>query len=43
MLNLKNYYVLGITNRKLSDRRVRLFIIEDIYRKQVYKLALLKY
>lgn len=43
MLNLKNYYVPGVTNRKLSDRRVGPFMIEDIYGKQACKLALPKH
>lgn len=43
MLNLKNYYVPGVTNRKLTDRRVGPFLIEEIYGKQACKLTLLKY
>lgn len=43
ILNLKNYYILGVTNCKLSDRRVGPFAIEDIYGKLAYKLVLLKY
>lgn len=30
MLNLRNYYVPRVINRKLSDRQVGLFIIEEI-------------
>lgn len=43
MLNLKNYHVPGVTNRKLSDRRVGPFMIEDMYGKQACKLALPKH
>lgn len=43
MLNLKNYYILGVTNRKLSDRRVGPFAIEDIYGKLACKLVLPKH
>lgn len=43
ILNLKNYYIPGVTNRKLSDRRVGPFAIEDIYSRLVYKLALPKH
>lgn len=43
MLNLRNYYIPRVTNRKLSDRRIGLFIIEEIVGKQAYKLVLLKY
>lgn len=43
MLNLKYYYVPGVTNRKLSDRRVGPFRIKYIQGKLVCKLALSKY
>lgn len=43
MLNLKNYHIPGVTNRKLSDRRVGPFAIEDMYGKLACKLALPKH
>lgn len=43
MLNLRNYYVPRVTNRKLSDRQVGPFIIEEIVGKQAYKLVLPKH
>lgn len=42
-MNLKNYYVSGVTNYKLTDRRVGPFLIEEMYGKQAYKLTLLKH
>lgn len=43
MLNLRNYHVPGVTNRKLSDRRVGPFMIEEMVGKQACKLALPKH
>lgn len=43
MLNLKNYHVPGVTNRKLTDRRVGPFPIEEMYGKQACKLTLPKH
>lgn len=43
ILNLKNYYIPRVTNRKLSDRRIGPFAIKDIYSRLVYRLALPKH